>query len=173
MIKHKPFLRWFLFAMLTSVGIFFVGREGFFETLLERDFTNLSFVILVLFGWVSAVMGLRIRKVGAWVKTRNGVYDRKGNLVDPVEVKEFSTIAWFVAALSMKIGMTGTVWGFIAALIGFMGIDINDPVAAQSGMSHMISGVMAALYTTFVGLVCSLFIVIQAYHLDFSIREKK
>ena len=166
-------MRWFLFAILTLVGIFFVGREGFFETLLERDFTRLSFVILALFTWVSLAIGIRTKKVGAWVKTSKGVYDRKGKLVDPSEIREFSTIAWFVAALSTKIGMIGTVWGFIVALIGFIGININDPVAAQSGMSHMISGVMAALYTTFVGLVCSLFIVIQAYHLDFSIREKK
>lgn len=173
MIRQKPFLRWFLLATLMSVGAYFAHRFEFFEKLKENDFTHLGFTIIGIFGLTSLIAGWRTRKVASWVFRKGDYYTAKGELINKAHVAETTGIVWFASAICTSLGMIGTVWGFIEAFKGFVNLDSNDTAAVQATMTHLTTGVNAALYTTFVGLVCALLLKLQAYHLDYSIREKK
>lgn len=173
MVKERPFLRWFLFATLMSVCLFFVNKLGFFESLRDNDFTFIGFGIVALFVFMSIISGIRTKMVSLWSWKDNNFYDKNNKLVDSIHVREVSASVWFSSAICTTLGMIGTVLGMIVAFSGFGGLDANDPAAVQATITYLAEGVNAALYTTFVGLVASLLLKLQAYHLDYSIREKK
>ena len=65
----------------------------------------------------------------------------------------------------LSIGMIGTVIGFISMLGGFSSLDVNNAETVQGLIKELGSGMSTALYTTLVGLVCSVFLKIQYFNL--------
>jgi len=59
MTKHALFLKWWLFFTAVCVGFIYAVSKGAIETLWDKDATKLSFVLLVLFGSVSAWCGYK------------------------------------------------------------------------------------------------------------------
>ena len=66
----------------------------------------------------------------------------------------------------MKLGLLGTIIGFIIMLAPITGLDAADKVAMKSSMGLMSDGMAVAMYTTLAGLVGSILIRIQYYMLD-------
>jgi MotA/TolQ/ExbB proton channel family len=66
----------------------------------------------------------------------------------------------------MKLGLLGTIIGFIIMLAPIAGLDAADKVAMKSSMGLMSDGMAVAMYTTLAGLVGSILIRIQYYMLD-------
>jgi hypothetical protein len=66
----------------------------------------------------------------------------------------------------MKLGLLGTIIGFIMMLAPIGGFDPNDRGAIRSSMNLMSDGMAVAMYTTLAGLVGSILVRIQYYMLD-------
>jgi len=72
----------------------------------------------------------------------------------------------FASDTLMKLGLLGTIIGFIIMLAPIAGLDAADKVAMKSSMSLMSDGMAVAMYTTLAGLVGSILVQTQYYLLD-------
>jgi hypothetical protein len=72
----------------------------------------------------------------------------------------------FASDTLMKLGLLGTVIGFIIMLAPIATLDAADKVSMRSSMGLMGDGMAVAMYTTLAGLVGSILVRIQYYMLD-------
>ena len=66
----------------------------------------------------------------------------------------------------MKLGLLGTIIGFIMMLAPIGALDPENKVAVRASMSLMSDGMAVAMYTTLAGLAASILIKIQYTLLD-------
>ena len=71
----------------------------------------------------------------------------------------------------LKLGLTGTVIGFILMLLPIGEIKDFDPQILQKLLSTMSGGMAVALYTTLTGLVTSMLLKFQYFLLDSSLSR--
>jgi hypothetical protein len=67
----------------------------------------------------------------------------------------------FASDLVMKLGLFGTIVGFIMMLAPIAGLNGDDQAAIKSSMALMSAGMAVAMYTTLAGLVGSILIKIE------------
>jgi hypothetical protein len=72
----------------------------------------------------------------------------------------------FASDTLMKLGLLGTIIGFIMMLAPIAGLDPENHGALKSSMTLMGDGMAVAMYTTLAGLAGSILIKIQYYMLD-------
>jgi hypothetical protein len=72
----------------------------------------------------------------------------------------------FASDSLMKLGLLGTIIGFIIMLAPIAGIDATDRAIMKSSMGLMSDGMAIAMYSTLAGLVGSILLKIQYYMLD-------
>ena len=149
MRKHKliisqSFLKWWL--IISSIVIATTGSIYFnlHLQLWENDQTKISFFILGIFYIMSGYIG--------WKTYFN--------------LQGFD-VGWFAAEACLAVGMIGTLTGFLRMLgASFGNIVISDPTSIQLAISSMAIGMSTALYTTLVGLICSLLLKVQLVNLE-------
>ena len=84
----------------------------------------------------------------------------------------FSTPAGIVEPSCLALGMIGTVIGFLLMLgTAFSDLDVTSSEALQAALASMAVGMSTALYTTLIGLVCSLIIKVQLMNLEVALEE--
>ena len=66
----------------------------------------------------------------------------------------------------MKLGLLGTIIGFILMLAPIAGLDAADRASVRSSMGLMSDGMAVAMYTTLTGLIGSVLLQAQYYLLD-------
>lgn len=110
-----------------------------------------------------------------WIKQQVVVQDKvdastvvSSDNIDYYEVrlKAPNDMGWFVADLMIKMGLLGTIVGFIFMLASVSNISNFDITSMQKVLAHMSSGMAIALYTTLAGLICSILSAIQYQILD-------
>jgi MotA/TolQ/ExbB proton channel family len=72
----------------------------------------------------------------------------------------------FASDALIKLGLLGTIIGFIIMLAPIAGLDAADRTVLKSSMGLMGDGMAVAMYTTLAGLVGSILLKIQYYMLD-------
>jgi MotA/TolQ/ExbB proton channel family len=72
----------------------------------------------------------------------------------------------FASDTLMKLGLLGTIIGFIIMLAPIAGLDAADRTLLKSSMGLMGDGMAVAMYTTLAGLVGSVLLKVQYYMLD-------
>ena len=72
----------------------------------------------------------------------------------------------FASDALMKLGLLGTIIGFILMLAPIAGLDAADRASVKSSMGLMSDGMAVAMYTTLTGLVGSILVQTQYYLLD-------
>ena len=72
----------------------------------------------------------------------------------------------FASDTLMKLGLLGTIIGFIMMLAPIAGLDPENREAVRSSMSLMSAGMAVAMYTTLVGLAGSILLKVQYAMLD-------
>ena len=72
----------------------------------------------------------------------------------------------FASDTLMKLGLLGTIIGFIIMLAPIAGLDAADRTLLKSSMGLMGDGMAVAMYTTLAGLVGSILLRVQYYMLD-------
>lgn len=75
-------------------------------------------------------------------------------------------IGWFVSDMMLKLGLLGTIIGFIFMLGSVANIADFDISSMQKILRHMSNGMGTALYTTLAGLICSVLSATQYHMLD-------
>ncbi len=98
----------------------------------------------------------------------DGPWVDNGDLGEVYEVrlKGPQEIGWFAADMMLKLGLLGTIVGFIFMLGSVSNISDFDVATMQKVLKHMSNGMGTALYTTLAGLVCSLFASLQYHMID-------
>jgi len=82
------------------------------------------------------------------------------------KLKSPHEIGWFTADIMIKMGLLGTIVGFILMLGSVSNLRDFDVTTMQKVLSYMSSGMGTALYTTLAGLVCSMLAATQYQMLD-------
>ena len=72
-----------------------------------------------------------------------------------------NTFGTFTSDLSMKLGLFGTIVGFIMMLAPIAGLNTEDQAAIKSSLALMSDGMAVAMYSTLAGLVASILIKLQ------------
>ncbi len=90
------------------------------------------------------------------------------DLIDVYEnrLKGPQEIGWFVSDMMLKLGLLGTIIGFILMLGAVANIADFNVSSMQKILQHMSNGMGTALYTTLAGLTCSILSAIQYHMLD-------
>ena len=76
-----------------------------------------------------------------------------------------------IVDILLKLGLTGTVIGFILMLLPIGEINDFDTQIIQQLLSKMSGGMAVALYTTLTGLITSIFLRLQYFLLDSSLTS--
>lgn len=90
------------------------------------------------------------------------------DLIDVYEsrLKGPQEIGWFVSDMMLKMGLLGTIIGFIFMLASVSNIADFDVSSMQKILKHMSTGMGTALYTTLIGLIGSVLSAFQYHMLD-------
>jgi biopolymer transport protein ExbB/TolQ len=72
----------------------------------------------------------------------------------------------FASDTLMKLGLLGTIVGFILMLAPVAGLDVGDKLSVKSSMGLMSDGMAVAMYTTLSGLIGSILVQTQYYMLE-------
>ena len=151
----KSVLKWWLIFCLIVLGIGTCFYFDVHKSLHESDITRLSYLIISIFLCTSIWIGTKTYKVG---------------ILQDYEQK--SDVGWFVSESCLALGMVGTVTGFLIMLgTAFANVDVTNAVTLQQALSDMAIGMSTALWTTLVGLICSLIIKVQLVNLEVALNE--
>ena len=151
----KSILKWWLIFCLTLLGMCTCVYFNIHKDLYAADVTRLSFLIISIFICTSVWIGTKTYKVGVQQD-----YDQK------------SDVGWFISESCLALGMVGTVTGFLIMLgTAFANVDVTNALTLQQALSDMATGMSTALWTTLVGLVCSLIIKVQLVNLEVALNE--
>ena len=176
------------FALVNLIGIALLGAahmQGLVEKVLISDQTYLSLVIFLVF---LCGLGVSARKVWQTSRELNQVraFDplvrsRAAEYIASLRGADGDTRAILASALRLKLGqrisvvrniagslvilgLIGTVIGFIIALSGVQPEQASDVKAITPMVSTLIAGMSTALYTTLVGSVLNVWLMVN-YHL--------
>jgi len=156
MIKNLPYLKWWLTFVMICLGATASWYFGLISNINDADFTKISFLIYAMFIFYTVQTGINTKKACA-----NSLADSYDALCRKNES------GWFVASLLTGLGMVGTVAGFIYMLgTSFDSLRADSAAGMLSALTQMGTGMSTALYTTGVGLVCSLLLKIQLFNLS-------
>ena len=151
----KSLLKWWLIFCLTLVGMCTCVYFNIHKELYVADVTRLSFLIISIFSCTSVWIGMKTYRVGIQQD-----YDQRCD------------VGWFISESCLALGMVGTVTGFLIMLgTAFANVDVSNAVTLQQALSDMATGMSTALWTTLVGLVCSLIIKVQLVNLEVALNE--
>lgn len=153
----------FILLGLIFFAAYLLQDQGLIKLLLEGDKSRLSYLILLI--WLA--MTLRWLWLLNWIEQHaaNNI-SQSGADSDTAQLTEMNMArwlnhGWFSADLCLKIGLLGTIIGFILMLTPIRDLTSFDPVSLQSALKAMSGGMAIALYTTLTGLVCHLLLRVQ------------
>ena len=151
----KSLLKWWLVFCLTLLGMCACVYFNIHKDLYAADVTRLSFLIISIFICTSVWIGTKTYKIGI-----HQDYNQK------------SDVGWFISESCLALGMVGTVTGFLIMLgTAFENVDVTNSATLQQALADMATGMSTALWTTLVGLVCSLIIKVQLVNLEVALNE--
>ncbi len=87
------------------------------------------------------------------------------------ELSNKHSLGYLTIDILLKLGLTGTVIGFILMLLPIGEIKDFDPKILQKLLSTMSGGMAVALYTTLTGLLTSMILKFQYFILDSSLSQ--
>lgn len=135
---------WWIVFVTSLVGFGFASQFGLIEQMWVLDISKISSFIISLYILFSIVCGWT-----AWHVNRKNI-DR------------IISIEWFASNNFIRLGLIGTVIGFILAfselIVPTGSFSISD---IKSLIQVIAEGIAVAFITTLVGLICSTFLQIQ------------
>ncbi len=184
-LEHHRYLLLFRFLLVNLVGFALLGAaymQGWIDKVVAGDATGIVLLIAGLFlvglgisGWkiwrtsndLNAIKGfdpLRPSRVSRYltaVRARRG--DSRAISAESLKLKMSSRIAVVrhIADTLVLLGLIGTVIGFIIALSGVDPSLTTDVKAVGPMVSTLIEGMSVALYTTLVGAVFNIWLLVN------------
>jgi hypothetical protein len=175
-------LRFAAFNVAALALLVTIWLEGWIGRVIESDVTRITSGIAVVFviGWmISAYRVLRCSRelnavtnqdTGASSRARwyrdladNAVPEARGAIADCLRSRLYARIAVVrtIANTLVTLGLIGTVIGFIIALSGVNADAVADVGAISPMISTLIQGMAVALYTTLVGAVFHVWLLVN------------
>lgn len=191
---YFPFYGWLLINGVIVFGAYLLWVFGLFGQLVQKDVTYLSAVILGLFLMISLYLGFAawaLSRQFRFASHVNHYENASGSLShdylnlleiqrqqasqesEPLlarlveQVHRGHATGWFFSDLLMRLGLIGTVIGFVIMLGSVYQLKENDVQALQQLLGTMGSGMQVALYTTLTGLGTAILLSIQCQWLDY------
>jgi len=194
-IIDKPFGLLAIFVALLGIELFvfyLLADSGLLPTLLAEDYSFISRVILVIYLGASLhVMlvsyylsiesndlngssprrstGSSVARYLSLLGEPSGESDESGELLIDVldgRCRGKFRFGYVIADLMLKLGLLGTVIGFIFMLASVAEVSSVDIHALQQLLTNMSSGMRVALYTTLTGLGAGILLGFQYRLLD-------
>ena len=170
------FWGWALGAGVAAFVAWWMQRRGLWAALIEGDPSGISAAILALAVLCTVWCGRR-----AWVLTqqvqpgsawrlafrneRGSAPEHAAQLLSERSHGPHET-AWWFAGSAIKLGLLGTVVGFIVMSLQLSRMSSFELDQVQTLLSQMTQGMAIALYTTLVGLAANLWLGLQLLLLD-------
>ncbi len=188
--SYFPFYGWLLIVGVIVFGAYLLWDFGLFTKLLKEDVTYLSSIILVLFCAITLYIGSAAWQLSrqtsfafqasdhpkSWAhghlkllqwQRQQGNNESESLLARLVErIHRGHTSGWFFSDILMRLGLIGTVIGFVLMLSTVYQLKDNDIQALQQLLGTMGSGMQVALYTTLSGLGTAMLVSLQCQWLD-------
>jgi len=179
--KSTGLLRSLLLLTLILFGFWILNDQGLIELVLQGDKSHISKAIIILWAITTVYWIYLSKNVYAEKTSINSESDINPNLsigkyleaIDKGEDKDLLlkaleteyakklSFGWLAADISLKLGLLGTVIGFILMLQPISELNITSPEELKIALSSMSSGMAVALFTTLTGLVSSILIRLQ------------
>ena len=190
--SYYPFYGWLLITGVIVFGAYLCWDFGLFAKLISQDITYLSSIICVLFCLVTVYLGYAAWKLSKQIDYANNFNssdtnnswtnehiallewqrNQKTNESESLLARLVEQIhrghsnGWFFSDILMRLGLIGTVIGFVLMLSTVYELKDNDVQALQNLLGTMGSGMQVALYTTLTGLGGALLVSLQCQWLD-------
>ena len=188
--KNYLFLESLLVISLVVFLIYLIVDLGLFSLIVESDKSKISIIILGLYlisciHWFFVALNLdkeiksienpdKTTLIGSFLADITSVgqtsVDKKITLLQDELSNKFS-FGYLVVDVLLKLGLTGTVIGFILMLLPIGEIQDFDPKILQKLLSTMSGGMAVALYTTLTGLISSMLLKFQYFLLDMRLSD--
>ena len=158
-----PFLRWWLITIIMLVVIVFGIMNGGLTLLLSQGVvgSSICFATLAL---------LLVKTIKCGILTFQFCKSSDIERIKQIDISKDSI--WMFANTCVKIGLIGTVIGFIMAIGVLPSIDFTNIGSVQKLMVEMSGGLSVALYTTLVGITSNILLNMQALNLTQAIRHR-
>jgi hypothetical protein len=176
-VAQRLFWAWALMVGLTLFTAWWMQERGWWRALSDGDRSGISLGIVALAVVVAIWCGRRAWTLQAEAQARPGPWRRayledlaRGHDQAPQLLAERThgphETAWWFAAAAVKLGLLGTVVGFIVMAAQLGQSQSFELAEVQKLLQQMTSGMAIALYTTLVGLVANLWLGLQLLLLD-------
>jgi hypothetical protein len=145
---------------LILFGGYLLFDRGLVGVLLEGDKSRLSWLILAIWLGMSARWLFLLRRMEG-----------------PAAIAEEDMVrwlnhGWFAADSVLKIGLLGTIIGFILMLAPIGELTSFDATSLQSALAAMSAGMAVALYTTLTGLIANILLRFQFQFLADTMQKR-
>ena len=189
------FIYWIYYISLIFIALFILGSIGFITNIFRADISYISSLIFVIFNFYIFQCGYylyKLRDAIFYIDTlevyklhnifldicseyRLQIESNKQNKIsskDELKSKlyEFVDNGFFISDLLLKLGIIGTVVGFIIMLSSLSAIDEMNLSKMNNLLLSMSAGMKVALYTTLTGLIGSILLTIQYNFLESKIN---
>jgi hypothetical protein len=175
-VAQRVFWAWAAAVGVATFGVVWMHSRGWWSALVDGDPSGISLAIVALATVVTGWCGRR-----AWwlqAQARAGSALRAQYAADHAATPDLAAqllgershgpheTAWWFAAAAIKLGLLGTVVGFIVMATQIGALPSFDIDQVQTLLKQMTGGMAIALYTTLVGLVANLWLGLQLLLLD-------
>lgn len=168
--RHPHFfalLWWFL--LLLFVFCFYVAWDlGFVEMVFTRDRSHLTKAIAILTivasahaAWFICRYSISLQNLGSQETAFESFADEMDLEIKADRLRAPVEIGWFMVDLAIRLGLAGTIIGFILIFGSLSGEKIIGEDALQELLLSMSGGMGTALFTTLCGLVAATFLSFQ------------
>ena len=193
LIEKKPnylLLKASLLLSLIFFGSYLIIYLGLFELIIESDRSRISILILAIYlfatvHWFMNVLSLdkeissidsssQETLIGRFNIEMKGIEEKDSDSKLDVledELSNKNALGYLIVDILLKLGLTGTVIGFILMLLPIGEIKDFDPQILQKLLSTMSGGMAVALYTTLTGLITSMMLKFQYFLIDSSLGQ--
>ncbi len=179
-----------LLLSLIVFGSYLIIYLGLFELIIESDRSRISILILAIYlfatvHWFMNVLSLdkeissidsssQETLIGRFNIEMKGIEEKDSDSKLDVledELSNKNALGYLIVDILLKLGLTGTVIGFILMLLPIGEIKDFDPQILQKLLSTMSGGMAVALYTTLTGLITSMMLKFQYFLIDSSLSQ--
>ena len=189
------FIYWIYFISLIFIAFYVLGSLGFISNIFQADISYITSLITFIVIFYLFQCGYYLNKLRDAVYfldkeinsdsnnvfimiyrdyqlTNNISKDNKISSQEDFKLKlyEFADNGFFVSDLLLKLGIIGTVIGFIIMLSSLSAIDEMNLSKMNNLLLSMSTGMKVALYTTLTGLIGSILLSIQYNFLESKIN---
>ena len=190
LISKRPnylILKASLLLTLILFSFYLLFQLELINLIVESDRSKISMIILAIYvlatvHWFYVALSLD-REISSIIEPKENTLigrfllntdknsEKNNLLLMEDELSNKHSVGYLAVDVLLKLGLTGTVIGFILMLLPIGEIKDFDPEILQKLLSTMSGGMAVALYTTLTGLVTSMILKFQYFVLDSSLSQ--